>query len=158
MNEEVLLTKEGYDKLVAEHEHLITVRRLEVAEHLKEAKSYGDLSENAEYDAAKDEQVEVEERIQYLEAMIRNAKIVESESSDSVNLGHKVTIKNLGTGDVDTYAIVGITNADPLNGKISNASPLGSMLIGKRVGDKVEVELPMGIASFEILEITNMNE
>lgn len=141
MAEEVLLTQEGYDKLVQEKEYLVTVRRAEVSEHLKEARSYGDLSENAEYDAAKNEQVEVEEKIAKLEAMIRNAKIVANEdiSGETVNLGVKVKIKDLDEKETFTYTIVGITDADPLNDKISNESPVGKALIGKKKGDKVEI-------------------
>ena len=143
MAEEVLLTQEGYDKLVEEHEYLITVRRPEVSEHLKEAKSYGDLSENAEYDAAKNEQVEVEERIAKLEAMIHNAKVVAEDeiSGDTVNLGLSVKLKDLTTKETFTYTIVGVTDADPLNDKISNESPVGKALIGKKKGDKVEITI-----------------
>ena len=106
--EEVLLTREGYDKLVAEHEELVAVRRLEVAERLKEAISYGDLSENAEYDAAKNEQAELEEKIMKLETMIRNAKVIdESEiSSDRVNLGHTVKVEYLDSGEIEEYRCV----------------------------------------------------
>ncbi|MCF0150869.1 MAG: transcription elongation factor GreA [Firmicutes bacterium] len=153
MNEEILLTKEGYDNLVKEYEYQITERRKEVAEKLKEARSFGDLSENAEYDAAKDLQVEVEEYITKLEYQIRNAKVVETGDTENINLGNTVTIEDLATKDIFTYTIVGITDADPLNDKISNASPLGSVLIGKKIGDTVEVELPMGIASYKVLKI-----
>ena len=141
--EPVLLTQEGYDKLVQEHEYLITVRRPEVSEHLKEAKSYGDLSENAEYDAAKNEQVEVEERIAKLEAMIHNAKVVAEDeiSGDTVNLGLSVKLKDLTTKETFSYTIVGVTDADPLGGKISNESPVGKALIGKKKGDKVEITI-----------------
>ena len=143
MAEEVLLTQEGYDKLVQEYEYLITVRRPEVSEHLKEAKSYGDLSENAEYDAAKNEQVEVEERIAKLEAMIHNAKVVSDDevSGDTVNLGLSVKLKDLNTKETFTYTIVGVTDADPLNDMISNESPVGKALIGKKKGDKVEITI-----------------
>ena len=143
MAEEVLLTQEGYDKLATEHEYLITVRRPEVSEHLKEAKSYGDLSENAEYDAAKNEQVEVEERISKLEAMMRNAKIIADEdiTGETVNLGLTVELKDLADGETFKYTIVGITDADPLEGKISNESPVGKALIGKKKGDKVEITI-----------------
>ena len=157
MAEEVLLTKEGYDKLVEEHEYLITVRRPEVSAHLKEAKSYGDLSENAEYDAAKNEQVEVEERIQKLETMMRNAKIVADEdvTGEHVDLGLTVKLKDLDTGDKFTYTIVGITDADPFAGKISNESPVGKALIGKRKGEKVEVTMPDNrVVVYQIMEIS----
>ena len=143
MADEVLLTQEGYDKLAEEHEYLVTVRRPEVSEHLKEAKSYGDLSENAEYDAAKNEQVEVEERIAKLEAMMRNAKIVggDAATGEHVDLGLTVRLKDLDTGEKLSYTIVGITDADPLNDKISNESPVGKALMGKKKGEKVEITI-----------------
>jgi transcription elongation factor GreA len=143
MADEVLLRQEEFNKLVEEHEYLITVRRPEVSEHLKEAKSYGDLSENAEYDAAKNEQVEVEERIAKLETMIHNAKVVSDDdvSGDTVNLGLSVKLKDLNTKETFTYTIVGVTDADPLNDMISNESPVGKALIGKKKGDKVEITI-----------------
>ena len=143
MADEVLLRQEEFNKLVEEHEYLITVRRPEVSEHLKEAKSYGDLSENAEYDAAKNEQVEVEERIAKLEAMIHNAKVVSDEdiTGDTVNLGCTVKLKDLSTKETFEYTIVGVMAADPLNDMISNESPVGKALIGKKKGDKVEITI-----------------
>ncbi|MCR4600991.1 MAG: transcription elongation factor GreA [Clostridia bacterium] len=154
--EEMLVTQAGYDKLVAEHEHLTAVRRLEVAERLKEAISYGDLSENAEYDAAKNEQAELEERIMKLEAQIRNAKIIdESEiTSDRVNLGHTVKVEYLGTEEFETYKIVGSNEADPLNGLISNESAIGRGLIGAELNSEVEIEIPDGIVHLRVLEIS----
>lgn len=158
--EAMLVTQEGYDKLVEEHEHLTTVRRREVAEHLKVAISYGDLSENAEYDAAKNEQAELEERILKLEDMIRNAKILdESEiSSDHVNLGHTVKIEYLADGEIEEYKIVGPNESDPLNGMISNESAVGRGLIGKKVGDEPEIETPDGIVRLRILAIERVKE
>ena len=155
MSEEVLLTQDGYNKVVAEHEYLVSVRRAEVSEHLKEAKSYGDLSENAEYDAAKDEQAELEDRILKLEAMIRNAKIVTEEelTGDHVNLGLGVRVKDVKTGEEETYTIVGIINADPFNNKISNESPVGKALLGHKVGDVVEVETELGMLNLQVMEI-----
>ena len=154
--EEVLLTREGYDKLVAEHEELVAVRRLEVAERLKEAISYGDLSENAEYDAAKNEQAELEEKIMKLETMIRNAKVIdESEiSSDRVNLGHTVKVEYLDSGEIEEYTIVGSNEADPFEGKISNESAVGSALIGTGVGEEICIEIPDGIIHLKVLEIS----
>lgn len=154
--EEVLLTREGYDKLVAEHEELVAVRRLEVAERLKEAISYGDLSENAEYDAAKNEQAELEEKIMKLETMIRNAKVIdESEiSSDRVNLGHTVKVEYLDSGEIEEYTIVGSNEADPFEGKISNESAVGSALIGTGVGEEISNEIPDGIIHLKVLEIS----
>lgn len=155
MTEEILLTKDGYDKLVEEHDHLVSVRRVEVSEHLKEAKSYGDLSENAEYDAAKEEQLEVEERIAKLETMLRNAKIVSDDelTGEHVNLGLKVKVKNLKTKKTETYTIVGVTDADPLEGKISNESPLGKALLGKKKGEKVEIQTAVGLINYQVAEI-----
>ena len=155
MAEEILLTQEGYDKIVEEHEYLVSVRRQEVSEHLKEAKSYGDLSENAEYDAAKDEQAELEERIAKLENMMRNVRIVSEEelTGDHVNLGLTVVIQDTKTKEKYEYAIVGINQADPFEGRISNESPVGKALLGKKVGDKVDVQTEIGVLNYKILEI-----
>ena len=144
MSEEILLTQEGYDKIVEEHEHLIAVRRKEVADRLKEAISYGDISENAEYDSAKDEQAELEERIVKLENMIRTAKIIDENvmSDDFVGVGLTVTIKDVESGDVMEYTIVGSTEADPFAGRISNESLVGQNLLGKKKGDVVEIIVP----------------
>ncbi|MDD6191125.1 MAG: transcription elongation factor GreA [Firmicutes bacterium] len=155
VNEEMLLTQEGYDKIVAEHDELVSVKRAEVAERIKEAISYGDISENAEYDSAKNEQAELEERIHKLEEMMRRAKIVQEDDvqGDVVNVGLKVKVKDLDLGDVEEFAIVGATESDPFNGKISNESSVGKSLIGNKVGDKVAVEVPDGIINYEILDI-----
>ena len=152
MNEEMLLTKEGYDKIVAEHEELVSVKRAEVAERIKEAISYGDISENAEYDSAKNEQAELEERIYTLENMIRKAKIVQEDDvkGDVVNVGLKVKVKDLDMDFEEEFSIVGATESDPFNGKISNESSVGKALIGHRVGDKVAVEVPDGTINYEI--------
>lgn len=155
MNEEMLLTKEGYDKIVAEHEELVSVKRAEVAERIKEAISYGDISENAEYDSAKNEQAELEERIYTLENMIRKAKIVQEDDvkGDVVNVGLKVKVKDLDMDFEEEFSIVGATESDPFNGKISNESSVGKALIGHRVGEKVAVEVPDGTINYEIIEI-----
>lgn len=155
MAEEILLTKEGYDKIVAEHEELVSVRRKEVSERLKEAISYGDLSENAEYDAAKNEQAELEERIHKLETMIRKAKIIDENemSKDHVNVGLKVKIKVQETGLEAEYTIVGSTEADPFEGKISNESAVGGALMGQKLGSVVEIQVPDGLMHYEILDI-----
>ena len=155
MSEEVLLTQEGYEKIRDEHEYLVSVRRAEVSEHLKEAKSYGDLSENAEYDAAKNEQADLEERIAKLEAMMRNAKIITEEelTGDHVNLGLGVKVKDKKTKKTYTYTIVGTTDADPFNDKISNESPVGKALLGHRIGEVIEIETEMGTLVYEIVEI-----
>lgn len=155
MNEEIILTKEGYDKIVQEHEELVSVKRAEVAERIKEAISYGDISENAEYDSAKNEQAELEERIHKLETMIRKAKIVQDEDvkGDVVNVGLKVLVKDLDTGLEEEFSIVGATESDPFEGKISNESSVGRALIGHKNGDKVAVEVPDGIINYEVMNI-----
>ena len=155
MTEEILLTKEGYEKIVAEHEELVSVRRAEVAERIKEAISYGDISENSEYDSAKNEQAELEERILKLENMIRKGKIIDDAdlTGDHVNLGLKVKVLDVETGEEMEYCIVGSTEADPFDGKISNESPVGKALLGKSVGDVVEIQAEVGLLEYKILEI-----
>lgn len=156
MAEEMLLTKEGYDKIVAEHEELVTVRRKEVAERIKEAISYGDISENSEYDSAKNEQAELEERINKLENMMRKAKIIDesSMSSDHVGIGLKVKVEELESGEIMEFAIVGSTEADPFEGKISNESLVGAALLGKMVNEVAEVQVPDGVVSYKVIEIS----
>lgn len=155
MAEEILLTREGYEKIVAEHEELVSVKRMEVAERIKEAISYGDISENSEYDSAKNEQAELEERINKLENMIRKGKIIDGTSipTDFISLGHKVKIKDLASGEEIEYSIVGSTEADPFEGKISNESLVGSALLGKKVKEEVEIVVPDGIAKYQVLSI-----
>ena len=152
------MTREGYDSLNAELEHLITVVRKENAARLKEAISLGDISENAEYDAAKDAQAETEERISNIEEILRTAVIVDEseegeEGDDSVQTGRTVTIRDMKTKETMTYKIVGTTEADPLNGKLSNASLVGQHLLGHHAGDKVEFQVPDGIAKYKIVEV-----
>lgn len=158
MSEEILLTQDGYDKLEAERDELVSVRRKEVSERLKEAISYGDLSENAEYDAAKNEQAELEERIHKLENMIRNAKIIDEAevSGDQVNVGLKVTVKDVDSGELQDFVIVGSTEADPFAepAKISNESLVGQGLLGKRIGEVAEIVVPDGILHYRIEEIS----
>ncbi|MCQ4636866.1 transcription elongation factor GreA [Anaerovorax odorimutans] len=155
MTEEILLTKEGYDKIVEEHEELVAVRRAEVAEKLKDAIAQGDISENADYDAAKNEQAELEERINKLENMIRKAKIIdESElAGDQVTVGLTVKVQDLGTKEEESFTIVGSTEADPFEGKISNESLVGQALLGSKVGDEVTAEVPDGVITYKILDI-----
>ena len=155
MNEEMLLTQEGYDKIVAEHEELVSVKRAEVAARIKEAISYGDISENAEYDSAKNEQAELEEKIHELEEILRKAKIVQDEDvrGDTVNIGLKVTVQDLDTGDIEVYSIVGATESDPFNGKISTDSSVGMGLIGKKKNDTVAIEVPDGVINYKIMNI-----
>ena len=155
MSQEILLTKEGYDRIVEELDNLVTVRRKEVAERIKEAISYGDISENSEYDSAKNEQAELEDRINKLENMIRKAKIIdESEiSRDRVSVGLKVKVVEKGSGEEAEYSIVGSTEADPFEGKISNESSLGAALLGKKAGDEVEIQVPDGTFVYKIIDI-----
>lgn len=154
-NKEVLLTKEGLENLKSELEELKTQKRHEVAQRLKEAIAQGDLSENSEYDAAKEEQAFIESRIVSLENMIRNAKIIEQNPHDknNVTVGSKVKIQELPDGDIETYTIVGSAESDPISGRISNESPIGSALIGRKVGDITDVPAPSGTIQFKIVEI-----
>ena len=156
MEKDIFFTPEGLEKIENEIEYLKTVRRKEVSERIKVALGYGDLSENSEYDEAKNEQAQVEERIAKLEMMLRNAKIIDEKdlNTDVVNIGSSVKVRELETMEEDEYTIVGSAEADPLEGKISNESPVGSRLIGNRVGDVVEVEVPDGIIKYEICGIT----
>ena len=158
MSEEILFTQEGDDKLEAERDQLVSVRRKEVSERLKEAISYGDLSENAEYDAAKNEQAELEERIHKLENMLRNAKIINEDevSGDQVNVGLKVRIKDMDSAEEQEFVIVGSTEADPFAepAKISNESLVGKGLLGKRIGEVAEIIVPDGILHYRIEEIS----
>ncbi|MCL1808318.1 MAG: transcription elongation factor GreA [Clostridiales bacterium] len=155
MSDEILLTQEGYDRVVAELDSLVTVRRKEVAERIKEAISYGDISENSEYDSAKNEQAELEDRINRLENMIRKAKIInENEiSNDRVSVGLKVLVKEETTGEETEYTIVGSTEADPFEGKISNESSLGAALLGRKKNDQIEIQVPDGVFKFVIVDI-----
>ena len=155
------MTREGYDKLNAELDHLITVVRKENAERLKEAISLGDISENAEYDAAKDAQAETEERINSIEEILRTAKIVDEEedtegegTGDTVQTGRTVKIKDMELKKTFTYKIVGSTEEDPLNGKLSNASLVGQHLLDHKKGDVIEVHAPDGTFKFKIMEVT----
>ncbi|MCS1350207.1 transcription elongation factor GreA [Mechercharimyces sp. CAU 1602] len=152
---EVLLTEEGLEKVKDDLEQLKTKKRHEVAQRLKEAISQGDLSENAEYDAAKEEQAFVESRIVTLENMIRNAKIIDQDRQNKnfVSIGAQVTIQEIPDGDEEVYKIVGSAESDPIAGKISNESPIGAELIGKREGETINVPAPGGTIQFKIVSI-----
>lgn len=157
--DETLVTKEGLKKLQEELEDIKTIKRKEVALRLKEAISYGDLSENSEYQEAKNEQAFIEGRVLELEQMIKNAKIISGKSGDSkgkdVQIGSTVTIRNKTDGDDPiAYTIVGSTEADPLEKKISNESPVGKGVLGKEKGDIFEVNTPAGIFKYEVLKIS----
>ncbi len=155
-NKEIVLTKEGMAKLREELEYLKTEKRKEVSEKIKEARSFGDLSENAEYDEAKNEQAEVESRINTIVNMLKYARVIDDSeiASDTVGLGVTVVIREVGEDDEETYAIVTTTETDPVNNKISQDSPVGSALMGHKVGDTVTVESPAGKIDFEIVSIT----
>ncbi|MFZ4451930.1 transcription elongation factor GreA [Salibacterium aidingense] len=149
------MTEEGKQKLEEEYEHLKTERRQEVVERIKIARSFGDLSENSEYDAAKDEQAFVEGRISQIEKMLKNAVIIEEDTSNNseVALGKSVTFKEIPDGEEEVYTIVGSAEADPIEGKISNDSPMAQSLLGRKVGDSVTVNTPGGEFDVEILEV-----
>ncbi|MFO7295675.1 MAG: transcription elongation factor GreA [Caldicoprobacter sp.] len=152
---ETILTQEGVAKLEEELKYLKTVKRKEVAERIKQAIAFGDLSENSEYDEAKNEQAFVEGRIVTLENLLRNAKVIDDEdiSTDVVSIGVTVKLLDVETNDVVEYTIVGSTEADPSVNKISNKSPVGKALLGKPVGATVDVHVPDGVIKFKILEI-----
>src|SRR3954447_25395522 len=148
------MTQAGKEKLEQELEQLKTVKRKEVVERIKIARSFGDLSENSEYDSAKEEQAFVEGRITTLENMIRNAKIIEEDTTtDSVTLGKSVTFVELPDGDEETYNIVGSAEADPFEGKISNDSPIAKSLLGRKIGDEVTAQTPGGEMKVKITSI-----
>lgn len=151
----VVLTYEGVKKIEEELNYLKTVKRKEVTEKIKVAIGYGDLSENSEYDEAKNEQAFVEGRIATLENMLKNAKIIDDEDikTDVVSIGSTVRVKDLEFDDELEFTIVGSAEADPVLMKISNEAPIGRGLLGKKVGDKVEIQVPDGVSTFEILEI-----
>lgn len=154
-SKEVIMTIEGLKKIEDELEYLKTVRRKEVAEKIKAALAFGDISENSEYDEAKNDQADLEKRIMKLEGLLSNAKIIdESEiKTDEVSVGSIVTLKDIEFDELVEYAIVGATEADPYENKISNESPVGKALLGKKVGAVIEVAVPDGFAKFEIIKI-----
>ena len=160
MAKEVVVTQQGLKALEDELEHLKIVRRKEVAEKIKVARGYGDLSENAEYDAAKDEQGEIEARIADLEVMLKHVRVLDSEELDtnSVTVGTTVALEDLDEEDEEDkflkFAISGATEADPDNNKISDESPVGAGLVGKKVGEVAEITLPNGgTMRFKVLSI-----
>ncbi len=155
MAKEVILTAEGLAKLEQELEYLKVVKRKEIAEKIKEARSFGDLSENSEYDAAKEAQASMEQRVVEIENLIQNAKVVSASDSpsDVVSICSSVKVFDCDFDEEVVYTIVGSTEADPLNNKISDESPIGKGLLGKKLGDNVEIETPNGIITFKILEI-----
>jgi len=156
MAKKVLLTNEGLAKLQDELDNLKNVRRKENTEALKVAKSFGDLSENSEYDEAKNEQAEIEARISEIENMLKNAEIIDEDdvATDVVSIGSKVTVKDMEDKEVTDYYIVGSTEADPMSGKISDESPVGNALLGHKEGETVAVEAPMGVIKYKIMNIS----
>ena len=157
MTEKHYLTKKGYEERVALLEHLKVVRRKEVAQKLKEAREQGDLSENAEYDAAKDEQRDIEAQITELEDILKNAEIIQDDNKNKgkVKMESVVTLHDVEYDEDVEYVIVGSSEADSILNKISNESPLGSALMGRKVGDVVKVEAPVGVIEYKIKKIVN---
>jgi len=160
MVKQVILTKEGLEKLENELEELKSVKRKEVAEKIKVALSFGDLSENSEYDEAKNDQAIVEARIADIEVMLKNVKVIDEDelSNENIHIGSKVEVRvtnpSTGNSSVVNYKIVGSNEADPLNGSISDESLVGKCLLNHGIGDKVEIEVPAGIMEYEVLTIS----
>ncbi|MCL1882256.1 MAG: transcription elongation factor GreA [Defluviitaleaceae bacterium] len=154
-DKKTVLTYEGLKKLEEELHELKVVRRKDVAAKIKEARGQGDLSENAEYDAAKDEQAEIEARIALVEKILRNAEVIDEEDldQDNVSIGSKVRVLDMEYNEEVEYLIVGSTEADPMGGRISNESPLGVALLSKKCGDTVTVDAPQGALQYKILQI-----
>lgn len=154
-DKEVLLTQAGLKRLEEELESLKSVKRREVAERIKVAIGYGDISENSEYEDAKNEQAFIEGRIITLEKMLRNARIINNDeiNLDIVSIGSTVVVEDIEFGDHMEYLIVGTAESDPLNNKISNESPVGRAIIGKKKGAMVEVNVPAGIIQYKIIDI-----
>ncbi len=154
--QDVILTREGLEQLEDELENLRSVKRAEVKERLKEAIALGDLSENSEYDDAKNEQAFMEGRILELEKMIRNAKVIEDDVQQEgvISVGSLVKVRDIEFDEISEYRLVGTVEADPMNNRISNESPVGRALLGHKAGETVNVEVPAGIIKMEILEIS----
>jgi transcription elongation factor GreA len=155
VHKEVILTKEGYDKLVEELSDLVSRRRKEVAQRIKESIEFGDLSENSEYDDAKNEQAFVEGRITEINEILNEAKVVEGGNGrrKTVDIGCRVKLKDLETDEDAEYRIVGSVEADPGDHKISNESPVGQAIMGKKTGQTVEVKVPRGTLQYQIVSI-----
>jgi transcription elongation factor GreA len=152
---EVILTQDGLKKLEEELEHLKSVKRREVAERIKVAIGYGDISENSEYEDAKNEQAFIEGRIITLEKMLRNARIINNDDVDidTVSIGAIVTLKDMEFGEQYEFNIVGTAESDPMNNKISNESPVGKAILGKKIGSVVDVIVPAGVIKYSIIDI-----
>ena len=152
---EIVLTPEGYEKLKQEIEYLSTKRRREVADRIRVAREFGDIQENAEYDDAKNEQALLEHRIATLEERLRNARVIDKKdvAKDVVSIGSKVRLRDLDAKQTVEYRIVGSAEANPAENKLSNESPVGKAIIGRKKGETVEVSAPRGSMKFKILEI-----
>jgi transcription elongation factor GreA len=152
---EVILTAEGYKKLKEEIEHLSTTKRREVADRIRVAREFGDIAENAEYDDAKNEQMLLEHRIATLEERLKAARVIEKReiSSDVVSVGSHVTLRDLDAKKTEEYHIVGSAEANPAENKLSNESPVGRAILGRKKGEVVEVTAPRGALKFKIMEI-----
>lgn len=156
MDKHVYLTKEGLEKLQQDLENMKTVRRKEVAERLKQAIGFGDLSENSEYDDAKNEQAFIEGEIQRMEEMLINVVVIEDGAKvddGTITIGSKVIIRFVGDDEEEEYKIVGTVEADPMNNRISNESPVGKAIIGHKAGDIVDIEVPTGVVQYEIIKV-----
>jgi transcription elongation factor GreA len=153
VDKDVILTPEGYEKLKQQIEELETTKRREVADRIREAREFGDITENSEYDDAKNEQALLEHRIARLKEQLRSAKVIDPKDigTDVVSVGTRVRVKDVDHGDVDTYEIVG--SADPANSRLSNESPVGRALIGRKKGETVEVSVPAGAIRLKIMDI-----
>jgi len=154
-DKEIILTQDGLKRLEEELENLKSVKRREVAERIKIAIGYGDITENSEYEDAKNEQAFIEGRIITLEKMLRNARIINNDEidTDTVSIGSIVTVEDVEYGDTMEYAIVGTAEADPSQNKISNESPVGKAILGKKKGTVVDVNVPAGIIKYKIVDI-----
>ena len=155
LDREIILTPEGYRQLKDEIDYLSTKKREEVAERIRESRGFGDISENSEYDDAKNEQAMLEQRIYALEEKLGSAIVIDAKSvkTDTVGVGTKVTLQDMQSGDMLQYAIVGSAEADPSSHKLSNESPVGRAIMGRKPGDKVTVAVPQGSMKFKILAI-----
>jgi len=155
VDREIILTPEGYRRLKDEVDYLSTAKREEVAERIRNSRDFGDISENSEYDDAKNEQALLEARIYALEEKLRGATVIDSGTvnTETVNVGTKVTLQDMERGDVLQYAIVGSAEADPTDHKLSNESPVGRAILGRKPGDKVTVAVPQGSKKFKVLAI-----
>ena len=155
VDREIILTPEGFQRLKEEIEYLSSVKRDEVAERIRAARDFGDISENSEYDDAKNEQAMLEARIYSLEERLRSAIIIDSDSvtTDKVGVGTKVTLQDMKVGDIVQYCIVGSSEADPAARKLSNESPVGRAIMGHKPGDKITVTVPQGSKKLKVLAI-----